>query len=96
MSRSYKKHQIRWLCCNSEKYDKKMWHRSFRREFNQLLHVGEDENFPHPNLHYDCWSSSSDGKYMPDQKTINEYYEMNPEWIRKRYRKINGVWHMMK
>ena len=97
MSRSFKKKNFRWLGCNSEKDYKQEYHRRFRRVFNQLLHCGEDENFPHKNKYYDSYCCPSDGKFMMDNYWIHETLEDDPDYIIKRYKKDSlGRWHMMK
>jgi hypothetical protein len=101
MSRSYKKKNICWLGCKSEKDYKQEYHRRFRHIFDQLLRNGEDENFPHRNKYYDPWIAPSDGKLRMSNDWIQEYLSdespWNKEWFLKKYRKDSlGRWHMMK
>lgn len=101
MSRSYKKKNFRWLCCDSEKDYKQEYHRRFRRMFDQLLRNGEEENFPHKNKYYNSWIAPGDGKFMMSndwiQECLDEETPWNREWLLKKYRKDSfGRWHMMK
>jgi len=101
MSRSYKKRNICWLACHSEKEYKQQYHRRYRRVFNMLLHNGEEENFPHRNKYYDDWCGPSDGKFHMDDTWIREHLESENEWDRSyiltRYKKDHlGRYHMKK
>jgi hypothetical protein len=87
MSRSYKKKNIGWMGCNSEKEYKQQYHRRFRRIYNQLLSEGEEENFPHRNKYYDSWCSPGDGKFRVDDDWIMRLLVEEPEWILKKYKK---------
>ena len=70
MSRSKKKHPIRGITsASSEKEDKKMWHRAFRRKNTQLLLSEKQKSpdaaeapFPIPKEMSDPWKMDKDGK----------------------------------
>ena len=69
MSRSYRHTPICGVCvCDSEKWDKKFWHRWMRAAIRTCLHnVDADEvMLPHEHEVSDVWSFGKDGKQMFD------------------------------
>lgn len=66
MSRSIKnKYFSSYACCNSEKKDKKIWHKVFRRKEKQKISSSIDLD-EHVTTHYrevsNPWSMGKDGK----------------------------------
>lgn len=77
MSRSYKKVPIFGIADQSEKYDKKKWHRAFRKKTKDIIHqthfdLDELENtiFPIKEDVSNPWSMSKDGKQYWKPKNI--------------------------
>lgn len=73
MSRSWKKSPVHGItCAESEKSDKKRWHRAYRRAAKQAIESD-------PPLHHrefsDPWSMAKDGKRYDG--------ELRREWLRK-------------
>lgn len=78
MARSHR-HKPIWghTTCPSEKSDKQLWHRRFRRAVRQLPDL--DEETLHANLHRQYsnpWSMGKDGK-------SGWQHDPRPEWLRK-------------
>ena len=68
MSRSRKKVNISGMCGNSEKWDKKNWHKRFRRKNtialrNALSKYDIDIVFPVVREVSDVWRMNKDGKF---------------------------------
>jgi len=79
MSRSYRKNPIMGHGTGSEKWDKKCWHRRFRKKEKQALRNG-DEIFPHCKEVSDPWEMQKDGKgYFGPWDEIKEYWKDSPE-----------------
>lgn len=78
MSRSRRKTPIHGMTsASSEKKDKRLYNRRFRRVSKQALQVSpEQEPLPHLREHSNPWSMDKDGKVRFDQKK-------HPEWMRK-------------
>lgn len=77
MSRSYKKVPIFGIAGESEKYDKKKWHRSFRKKSKDIIHhshfdLEELDNtiFPIEKEVSNPWSMSKDGKHYWNPSNI--------------------------
>lgn len=66
MSRSYRKHPCSaHTCSSSEKQDKQLWHRRYRRAIrHRIMHDGEEDDYllPHFREHSNPWSMAKDGK----------------------------------
>jgi len=77
MSRSYKKNPFTGITCTtSEKKDKRIANRRFRRRCDQALIRGEE--MPLENEVSNIWDFSKDGKFR---------YEKSSEWYKKVIRK---------
>lgn len=72
MSRSRKKTPISGITTSeSEKDEKKAWHRVYRRKVNSRIRNAEGEaDLPHFRSVSDPWSMSKDGKFVFDEKTL--------------------------
>lgn len=72
MSRSFRHHPIiGFLACDSEKEDKELWHRRFRRRTRQLVNIGLTP--PEVKEASDPWLMSKDGKFRFDPKRYPQY-----------------------
>lgn len=89
MSRSRKKNPIRgWTCAESEKNDKKLWHRRFRRLVRQRLPLGEE--LPHFRSVSSPWLMDKDGKWRfsrPKEEPADPRDCGGSEWLRKMLQK---------
>ena len=62
MSRSRRKTPVTGVtCAESERYDKQLWHRRFRRAVSVSIRAG-DEVMPHVRDVSDPWKFAKDGK----------------------------------
>ena len=82
MSRSKRKHNIRGnTCAESEKEDKKLWHKAFRRR-TKIITTGkknlDDIVFPSIKDVSDVWGMAKDGK-----SRIEAIDEDAKKWLRK-------------
>jgi hypothetical protein len=78
MARSRKKTPVQGMTtANSEKQDKRLYNRRFRRISKQAIHVeSEREVLPHLKEYSNPWCMDKDGKARFDPKK-------HPEWMRK-------------
>ena len=78
MSRSRKKTPVHGMTtARSEKKDKRLYNRRFRRVSKQALQVSPQQKvLPHLREHSDPWCMDKDGKVRFDPKK-------HPEWMRK-------------
>ena len=78
MSRSKKRTPIRGVAgARSEKQDKRLYNRCYRRVCKQVLHARPgSELLPHLREYSNPWCMDKDGKSLFD---LEEY----PEWMRK-------------
>jgi hypothetical protein len=78
MSRSRKKTPVHGITtANSEKKDKRLYNRRFRRVTKQVLRVSPlREVLPHLREYSNPWCMDKDGKVRFDPKK-------HPEWMRK-------------
>ena len=78
MSRSRKKTPVHGMTtARSEKKDKRLYNRRFRRVSKQALQFNpEQEVLPHLREYSNPWSMDKDGKVRFDPKK-------HPEWMRK-------------
>lgn len=74
MSRSYRKTPIFGITCSdSEKYEKRIINRKFRKKTKDMIQKGNYEKLPfNLNQIEDVWSMSKDGKYYWNEAPL--YY----------------------
>jgi hypothetical protein len=66
LSRSYKKHSYCGITtCRSEKPDKQLWHRAYRRVCRICIRSGV-YSLPHYRLYSNPWAMGKDGKHWFD------------------------------
>lgn len=67
MSRSRRKNPIAGItCCESEKSDKRIWHKVMRRKTRERLRLGEEEGVSAREVS-DPWKMGKDGKVIQDK-----------------------------
>ena len=74
MSRSRQRTPISgWAACRSEKKDKQLWHRAYRRAVRVALAQGL-EDLPHYREHSNPWMMGKDGKvYFGNSRNAEIY-----------------------
>lgn len=72
MGKSYRKTPISGITCSeSEKDDKKAWHRRHRRKEAEALRAEDYDNVPDIKEVSNPWTMAKDGKaYMPNWKEV--------------------------
>ncbi len=84
MSHSYRKPYSAWVCYNSMRADKNIYHRRHRAKTREALNSREYEEIyvPVKNIEVsDVWSMARDGK----QYYIAPPKDSDPEWYKKYY-----------
>lgn len=82
MARSFRKNLIvGWTCCQSEKWNKRIWHRKFRLK-NKKHIQNENETMPHIREISNTWQMCKNRKFLMNRVEVEMQIEKLLQYVK--------------